>query len=69
MLHRFGIMDFKSMTTPIVSNLKKPHESDYGSDLMDTSIYIQLIGSLMYLIHYRPDICNLYCEYLELVHV
>ena len=34
-LHRFGMMDFKSMTTPMVSNLRKAHDSDSGSDLVD----------------------------------
>jgi hypothetical protein len=56
-LRRFGMLDCKSMSTPMVSNLKKLHESDFGSNLVDQSLYRQLIGSLMYLIHTRPDIC------------
>jgi hypothetical protein len=56
-LRRFGMLDCKPMSTPMVSNLKKLHESDSGSDLVDPSLYRQLIGSLMYLIHTRPDIC------------
>jgi hypothetical protein len=56
-LHRFGMLDCKSMSTPIVSNLKKLHELDYESNLVDPCMYRQLNGSLMYLIHTRPDIC------------
>jgi hypothetical protein len=56
-LKRFGMLDCKSMNTPMVSNLKKLHETDSGSDLVDPTMYRQLIGSLMYLIHTRPDIC------------
>jgi hypothetical protein len=56
-LRRFGMLDCKSMSTPMVSNLRKLHESDSGSNLVDPSLYRQLIGPLMYLIHTRPDIC------------
>jgi hypothetical protein len=56
-LKRFGMMDCKSMSTPMVTNLKKQHDSDTGSDLVDPTMYIQLIGSLMYMIHTRLDIC------------
>jgi hypothetical protein len=45
------------MSTPMVSNLKKLNESDSGLDLVDPTMYRQLIGSLMYLIHTRQDIC------------
>ena len=55
-LRRFGMLDCKSMSTPMVSNLKKLHESDPGSDLVDPTMYRQLIVSLMYLIHTRPGI-------------
>jgi len=56
-LCRFGMLDCKSMSTPMVSNLKKLHESDSESDLVDPFMYRQLIGYLMYLIHTRPNIC------------
>jgi hypothetical protein len=45
------------MSTPMVTNLRKLHDSDSGSDLVDTTMYKKLIGSLMYMIHTRPDIC------------
>jgi hypothetical protein len=56
-LKRFGMMDFKSMSTPMVTNLRKLHDSDTGLDLVDPTMCGQLIGSLMYMIHTRPDIC------------
>lgn len=51
------MMDYKSMATPMVSNLKKLSVSTSDSDLVDSTMYRQLIGSLMYLVNTRPDIC------------
>jgi hypothetical protein len=56
-LKRFGMMDCKSMSTPMITNLRKLNDSDTGSDSVDPTMYRQLIGSLMYMIHTRPDIC------------
>jgi hypothetical protein len=56
-LRRFGILDCKSMTTPMVMNLKKLSEPSSYSDLIDPTIYRQLIGSLTYLVNTRQDIC------------
>ena len=56
-LRRFGMLDCKSMTTPMISNLKKLHDQATGSEQEDPTIYRQIIGSLMYLVHTRPDIC------------
>jgi hypothetical protein len=56
-LRRFGMLDCKSMTTPMISNLKKLHDQATGSDPEDPTVYRQIIGSLMYLVHTRPDIC------------
>jgi hypothetical protein len=50
------MLDCKCMSTPMVSNLKKLNESYSVSDLVDPTMYKQLIGSLIYLIHTRPDI-------------
>jgi hypothetical protein len=55
-LKRFSMMDCKSMSTPMVSSLRKLHDSDTSSDLVDPTMYRQLIGSLMYMIHTRIDI-------------
>ena len=38
-LQRFGIINWKSMSTPIVSSLKKLHELDFGSDPVDATKY------------------------------
>lgn len=45
------------MATPMVTNLKKLGDFASESDLADSSMYRQLIGSLMCLINTRPDIC------------
>jgi hypothetical protein len=51
------MLDCKSMATSMVSNLKKLSEFSSDSDLIDPTMYIQLIGSLMYLVNTRPNIC------------
>jgi hypothetical protein len=56
-LRRFGILDCKSMTTPMVMNLKKLSESSSDLDLINTTLYRKLIESLMYLVNTRHDIC------------
>jgi hypothetical protein len=53
-LQIFGMMNCKSMATPMVTNLKKLR--DFDSDLVDPSMYRQLIGSLMYLVNTRSNI-------------
>ena len=61
-LKRFRMMDCKAMATPMASNLKLL--SDASSEMVDATIYRQMIGSLMYL---RPDICfavNTLIQYL-----
>jgi hypothetical protein len=54
-LRKFGMMDCKSMDTPMNTDIGKVKDPD--SDLVDPSLYQQLIGSLMYLVNTRPDIC------------
>jgi hypothetical protein len=54
-LRRFRMEDYKSMATPIITNLKKVITS--YSEFLDPRIYRQLIGSLMYLFNTRPNIC------------
>jgi hypothetical protein len=51
------MMDCKSMATPTIKNMNLL--SDSSSDLVDPMMYRQLIGSLMYIVNTRPDICVL----------
>ena len=55
MLKIFDMMDCKPMTTLMITNLRRLRSSE--SSLVDLTRYRQLIGSLMYLVNTRPDIC------------
>jgi len=54
-LKRFDMMDCKPMTTLMITNLKRLRS--FESSPMDLFKYRRLIGSLMYLVNTRPDIC------------
>ena len=56
-LKRFGMLECKSIATPMDANLKKPRDSASDSNLIDPTMYRQMIGSLMYLTNTRPGIC------------
>jgi hypothetical protein len=45
------------MSTPMISNLKKLQDQATGSDPEHPTVYRQIIGSLMYLVHTILDIC------------
>jgi hypothetical protein len=47
--------DCRPMTTPMITNWKKLHV--FESQLVDPTLYHHLIGSLMYLVNTRLDIC------------
>jgi hypothetical protein len=49
------MMDYKSMSKPIMINMSLLSES--YSYLVDPMMYIKLIGSLMYLVNTRSDVC------------
>ena len=57
MLKRFGMLDYKSIATPMDANLKKLRDSGLHSNLIDPAMYCEMIGSLMYLTNTRPNIC------------
>jgi len=54
-LSRFHMANCRPMATPMITKWKKLHASD--SSLVDSTLYRQLIGSLMYLVNTRPNIC------------
>jgi hypothetical protein len=56
-LNKFSMTDYKSMPTPMVMDLKKMNDASTDSGNIDPHLYQQLIGSLMYLVNTRPDIC------------
>jgi hypothetical protein len=49
------MLECKSMNTPMEANLKLL--VDTSSYLIDATLHRQIIGSLMYLMNTRPDIC------------
>ena len=64
-LKRFDMLDFKSMATPMDTNLKLL--SDETSELVGMTHYRHIIGLLMYLTNTRIDICfdvNTLSQYL-----
>jgi hypothetical protein len=54
-LKRFDMLECKPMNTPMEAKLKLM--VDTSSDLIDATLYRQIIGSLMYLTNTIPNIC------------
>ena len=54
-LKRFDMLECKAMATPMDTHLKLL--VDALLELVDMTLYIYIIGSLMYLTNTQPDIC------------
>ena len=64
-LRRFPMEDCRPMSTPMVTNWKKLHA--FEGELVDPTLYCQLIGSLMYLVNSKARF--VFCgEHSQLVH-
>ena len=57
LLERFGIVDCKSVSTPMELNFKKLSGSAARPVLANHTEYRQLVGALMFLVNTRPDVC------------
>ena len=57
LLERFGMVDCKSVSTPMELNFKKLCENAVGPDLGNPTEYQQLVGALMFFVNSRLDIC------------
>lgn len=59
LLERFGLQNGNSVKNPIVPGFKLSEEGEGVS--VDSSVYKQLIGSLMYITATRPDLMFVVC--------
>eukprot|EP00253_Pinus_taeda_P010947 PITA_10947 len=54
-LRRFHMESSKPMETPLAGNWRK--EDTTPGEVVEATVYRQLVGSLMYLVNTRPDMC------------
>ena len=52
-----GMVDCKSMPTPMELNFKKLSGSAAGPELGNPTEYQQLVGGLMFLVNSSPNVC------------
>ena len=57
LLERFGMVDCKSVSTPMELNIKKLSGSAAGPVLANPTKYRQLVGALMFFVNTHPDVC------------
>ena len=63
---RFQMEGCRLMSTSMITNWKKFHASE--GELVDPTLYKQLIGLLMYLVNTKPNICfavNTLSQFME----
>ena len=54
-LRRFHMENCKPMQTPLAGNCR--NEVATSREVVEATLYRQLVGSLMYLVNTRPDLC------------
>eukprot|EP00253_Pinus_taeda_P021844 PITA_21844 len=54
-LEKFNMQGCKHVDTPLLGGWRK--EDATSTEVVDATVYRQLVGSLMYLVNTRPDIC------------
>ena len=54
-LEKFNMQGYKPINTPLHGGWRK--EDATSAEVVDATVYRQLVGSLMYLVNTRPDIC------------
>ena len=72
LLMNFNMVEFNASKCPFLSGIKLGEVGD--SPLVDNSLYRKLIGSLLYITHYRPDLAYvvgvvaIYMQQLHEIH-
>jgi hypothetical protein len=59
MLKKFGMIESKTISTPIGTNGNL--ESDASGNMVDQKLYRSMIGSLLYVTTSRPDVMFIVC--------
>jgi hypothetical protein len=62
-LGKFHMEGCKPMDTPLPGNWRK--EDATSGEVVDATVYRQLVGFLMYLVNMRPDICYAFNQLIQ----